>query len=135
MTDAGARGRASCTGSSPNIKCAATARDNHRQSDGGVGRLSQELQHFAYRDLAHHHATMDRYTTLAADEMFEAGRRAGVVDLVLYPPAAFLRNYLLRRGVLDGVPGLIISAMNAHYVFLKFAKLWERSRPARGAGD
>jgi hypothetical protein len=35
-----------------------------------------------------------------------------------------VRNYILKRGFLDGTTGLIISAMNAHYVFLKFAKLW-----------
>jgi glycosyltransferase involved in cell wall biosynthesis len=99
-------------------------------ADGRVGRLTRDLQHYAYRDISHHHATMDRYTTLAADEMFEAGRRAGLLDLAVHPPAAFLRNYVLRRGVLDGVPGLVISAMNAHYVFLKFAKLWARARAA-----
>jgi (heptosyl)LPS beta-1,4-glucosyltransferase len=65
---------------------------------------------------------------LAAEEMFDAGRRAGFVDLAIHPPAAFLRNYVLRRGILDGAPGLIISAMNAHYVFLKFAKLWALAR-------
>lgn len=93
------------------------------QADGPVGQLSHELQHFAYRDLSHHHATMDRYTTLAAQEMFEHGRSAGLVDLVVHPAAAFLRNYVLRRGCLDGSAGFIISAMNAYYVFLKFAKL------------
>jgi hypothetical protein len=67
---------------------------------------------------------MDRYTTLAAEDMHAAGRRAGVVDLCFHPQAAFARNYVLKRGMLDGVPGLIISVMNAHYVFLKFAKLW-----------
>ena len=41
-----------------------------------------------------------------------------------HPLAAFLRNYILKRGALDGIPGLIVSAMNAYYVFLKFAKLW-----------
>ena len=35
------------------------------------------------------------------------------------------RNYVLRRGFRDGVPGLIVSLMNSYYVFLKFAKLWE----------
>ena len=104
-------------------------------ADGPVGYLSSELQHYAYRDISHHHATMDRYTTLAADEMFEAGRRAGALDLVVHPPAAFLRNYVLRRGALDGFPGLIISAMNAHYVFLKFAKLWARGRATPGSAD
>jgi glycosyltransferase involved in cell wall biosynthesis len=92
-------------------------------ADGNVGRLHHDLQHFAYRDISHHHLTMDRYTTLAAKEMAEAGRRASVFDLTVHPAAAFLRNYFVRRGMLDGVPGLIISSMNAYYVFLKFAKL------------
>jgi hypothetical protein len=34
-----------------------------------------------------------------------------------------MRNYFLRRGIFDGIPGFIISTMNAYYVFLKFAKL------------
>ena len=59
---------------------------------------------------------MDRYTTLAAKQMFDEGRRAGWIDLVMHPPAAFLRNYVLRGGFRDGVPGLIVSAMNARYV-------------------
>ena len=92
-------------------------------TDGPIATLTEDLQHYAYRDISHHHQTMDRYTTLAAMEMFDQGRRAGALDLVLHPPAAFLRNYILRRGIADGVPGFIISAMNAHYVFLKFAKL------------
>lgn len=91
---------------------------------GPIGYLTKELQHFAYRDLAHHHETMQRYTTLAAQQMADEGRRASLWGLLLHPPAAFLRNYVLKRGFLDGAPGLIISAMNAHYVFLKFAKLW-----------
>lgn len=97
---------------------------------GRVGHLTHDLQHFAYRDLSHHMATMDRYTTLAAEDLRARGRRAGFLDLAFHPPAAFLRNYLLRRGVLDGTAGFVISAMNAYYVFLKFAKLWA-SDPVR----
>ena len=99
--------------------------------DGRPGHLTHHLQHYAYRDIAHHLDTMNRYTTLAADDMFEAGRRVGAADVVVHPIAAFLRNYLLRRGVLDGVPGIIVSAMNAYYVFLKIAKLWELGRIER----
>jgi glycosyltransferase involved in cell wall biosynthesis len=92
---------------------------------GQVGSLSGELQHFAYRDVADHLETIDRYTTSAARQMYEAGQRAGLLRLAGHPPVAFLRNYLLRGGIRDGVPGFIISAMNAYYVFLKFAKLSE----------
>ena len=111
------------------------------RADGPVGRLHGELLHYAYRDLAHHVVTIDRYTTLAARQMYEDGRRAGWWDLALHPPAAFLRNYLLRGGFRDGVPGLIVSAMNARYVGLKLAKLWElcsastSTRPAPGEAD
>jgi len=111
------------------------------KADGPVQGLRGELQHFAYRDLAHHFQTIDRYTTLAARQMFEDGRRAGFFDLMVHPPAAFFRNYVLRGGFKDGVPGLIVSAMNARYVGLKFAKLWELCSPststprAPGAGD
>ena len=111
------------------------------KADGTVADLRSELQHYAYRDLTHHFQTMDRYTTLAAKQMFEDGRRTGYFDLLLHPPAAFVRNYVLRGGFRDGVPGLIVSAMNARYVGLKFAKLWELCSPSTstprgpGAGD
>jgi glycosyltransferase involved in cell wall biosynthesis len=107
--------------------------------NGPVLDLRNELEHLAYRDLSHHLQTIDRYTTLAARQMRDDGRRASWADLVLHPLAAFVRNYLLRGGFRDGVPGLVISALNATYVFLKFAKLkelWTHSTstpPAPGA--
>jgi glycosyltransferase involved in cell wall biosynthesis len=104
------------------------------EADGPVGRLSGHLQHFTYRDLSHHVDTLNRYSTLAAAEMQAAGRRAGFGDLVLHPPAAFVRNYVLRRGFTDGWAGFVISVMSAYYVFLKFAKLWDATR-RQAAGD
>jgi glycosyltransferase involved in cell wall biosynthesis len=92
---------------------------------GETGQLRGELQHYAYRDIADHLETIDRYTTYAARQMHEAGRRAGLLQIAGHPPLTFLRNYLARGGIRDGAPGFIISAMNAYYVFLKFAKLWE----------
>ena len=93
--------------------------------DASVGRLRHEIRHFSYRDLSDHLATIDRYATLAATQLLDDGRRAGPLDLVVHPPVAFLRNYLIRRGCIQGVPGLVVSLMNTYYVFLKYAKLWE----------
>jgi len=100
---------------------------------GTVGRLRGELQHFAFRDIADHLETIDRYTTYAARQMHESGRRAGFLQLAFHPPLAFLRNYILRGGIRDGTTGLIISVMNSYYVFLKFAKLWELGK-VQGSG-
>jgi (heptosyl)LPS beta-1,4-glucosyltransferase len=96
--------------------------------DGDTARLTGELQHFAYRDLSHHLQTIDRYTTLAAEDMAARGGHVSLLALAAHPPLAFLRNYLLRGGIRDGAAGLIISSMNAWYVFLKYAKRWERQR-------
>ncbi len=94
-------------------------------ADGSVGRLAGELQHYSYRDLRDHLDRINRYTTLAARQMHESGRRANVLHLLVHPPAAFLRNYVLRRGFADGMTGLTLSLVNAYAVLLKFAKLWE----------
>lgn len=93
--------------------------------EGGAGYLRGELEHYSFRDVADHVARINHYTTLAARQMHEAGRRSGALDLAVQPAAAFLRNYLLRRGILDGDAGLLISLINSYSVFLKFAKLRE----------
>ena len=95
---------------------------------GEPGRLSNDLQHFPYRDISHHLQTIDRYTTLAADQMRAEGRAPSVFGVVLHPPFAFLRNYVLRGGFRNGSAGLVVSVLNSYYVFLKLAKAWERSR-------
>jgi glycosyltransferase involved in cell wall biosynthesis len=111
------------------------------RTDGAVARLRGEIQHYAYRNIAHHLQTMDRYTTLAARQMFEDGRHANWIDILITPRLTFFRNYVLRGGFRDGMAGLVISAMNAYYVGLKFAKLWElcslstSTPPGPGAAD
>lgn len=100
------------------------------QVEGPVGRLRADLLHHTYRDVSHHLQTIDRYTTLAARQMNEDGRRAGVRHWLVNPVAAFLRNYVARGGFRDGRVGLIVSLLNAYYVLLKFVKLYERQNTA-----
>jgi glycosyltransferase involved in cell wall biosynthesis len=100
------------------------------KADGPVVDLGHDLQHYAYRDIAHHLRTMDRYTTLAALQMHEDGRQASWAHVAVHPIAAFLRNYVLRGGFTLGMAGLVISLMNAGYVGLKYAKLWELCSPS-----
>lgn len=96
---------------------------------GAPAVLRHELQHYAYRDISDHLATIDRYTTLAAEQWLSEGRRTNGFELFIHPRLAFLRNYLLRGGFKDGAAGLLVSKMNSYYVFLKLAKLWELQNP------
>ena len=92
---------------------------------GKPGQLRHDLQHFPYRDISDHLATIDRYTTLAAEQMRAEGRVPSIAGVVLHPPFAFLRNYVLRGGFRNGSAGVIVSALNSYYVFLKLAKARE----------
>ena len=94
--------------------------------EGSVGRLRGELLHFPYRDISDHLRTIDEYTTLWSRQALESGRRVWPLELCVAPAWAFLRNYLLRRGLLLGRVGLEISLLNSYYTFLKLAKLIER---------
>jgi glycosyltransferase involved in cell wall biosynthesis len=97
------------------------------QLNGGEpGRLRNDLHHFAYRDISHHLATIDRYTTLAAEQMQADGRASSIAGLALHPPLAFLRNYVARGGFRLGGTGFVISVLNSYYVFVKLAKSRER---------
>ncbi|MBA3641428.1 MAG: glycosyltransferase family 2 protein [Acidobacteriota bacterium] len=110
--------------------------ESFRLNDGAPARLGGELQHFAYRDISHHLQKIDTYTTLLARQAHEQGRRTNPLAMGMHPWFAFLRNFVLRRGFTDGTAGFVISVLNAYYVFLKLAKLWELqgTRPGRDAG-
>ena len=107
--------------------------------NGEPGRLTHDLHHYPYRNISHHLATIDRYTTLAAGQMAADGRTPSIAGVALHPPFAFFRNYILRGGFRDGAAGFIVSVLNSYYVFLKLAKAWEAargtSREARGATE
>ena len=93
--------------------------------DGRIEPLEGELLHFTVRDASDHHLRMDRYTTLAAQELYNRGTHKSIGSLLLSPVIVFLRSYFFKLGFLDGVPGLAIARFAAHYEFLKNLKLWE----------
>jgi glycosyltransferase involved in cell wall biosynthesis len=93
--------------------------------------LSGEIEHYPYANVSDHLQRMDRYTALAALDLRDRGRTAGPLQLLVHPPAAFVRNYILRRGLLQGRAGLAVSLLNSYYVLLKYVKLLEIERHAR----
>jgi glycosyltransferase involved in cell wall biosynthesis len=90
--------------------------------DGRMGHLQYNLLHFTCESLSEHLKTMDRYTTLAAEELVSRGRKVRWTDLVLDPFWTFIRTYFFRAGFLDGTEGLTIAFMAAVHNFLKYAK-------------
>lgn len=95
--------------------------------------LKGHLLHYSFSGIGEMIPKINRYSDLSARQMYERGRRCGIVDLLLRPPFAFLRTYFLRLGFLDGVEGVVISATTGWLAFAKYAKLRELER-ASGKG-
>lgn len=91
---------------------------------GKVRRLRAPMLHFSYEDIADHVATMNRLTTQSAAEA--RYRRLTPLKMVANPAWRFFNFYVLRGGFIEGTSGLYASMAAAFYVFLKYAKIYER---------
>jgi glycosyltransferase involved in cell wall biosynthesis len=90
--------------------------------EGTVGHLKSNLLHYTCDSLSEHLRTLDRYTTLAAQEVVARGHKITLSNLIFEPAWTFARTYFFQLGILDGLEGLIIANMAATYTFLKYAK-------------
>jgi glycosyltransferase involved in cell wall biosynthesis len=90
---------------------------------GPCGRLSGDLLHYTIHEFAEHKANVERYSTLAAQQMYEQGKRRWPGAVWFATPWSFFQNFVLRAGFLDGYRGLMIARMAAKTVRLKYAKL------------
>ncbi|WP_434631756.1 glycosyltransferase family 2 protein [Chromobacterium sp. CV08] len=96
--------------------------------DEAVEKLAGDLMHESGEDIALYLGKQNRYTTLQAEQLYARGKRAGIGKLLLSPLLRFFKFYFIRRGFLDGLPGLVhisIGCFNSH---IKYAKLIELHR-------
>ncbi len=93
--------------------------------DGTVGKINEVMYHDTYRTFEEYFDTMQRFTTWGAQDAFDLGRRARLIDLVLRPLVRFFKMYVWRLGFLDGYHGAVLCGLSAASVFTKYAKLWK----------
>ena len=98
--------------------------------EGQAGRLPGDLLHYTVRSFTEHEEKVEQYTTLAAQQMFESGKRNWRAAMWLATPWSWFQNFFLRGGCLDGYRGALISQMAARSVRLKYAKLGKLVREA-----
>ncbi len=92
---------------------------------GSTGKLKNDLEHYTDPDIKHYFEKFNRYTTLAAEELFRANKKASLSDLLFRPFFIFIKMYFIKKGFLDGLHGFILAVFSSVYVFTKYAKLWE----------
>ena len=91
--------------------------------NGQVMRLPGDIYHYTMSTYAEHAAKVEGYTTLAAQQLFDAGKRSWRLAMMASPPWTFFQKFILRAGFLDGRRGWLIARMAARYTYLKYRKL------------
>ncbi len=95
--------------------------------DGKVRSLKNQYLHYTYRNISDQIQTIDRYSSIAIEDMVNSSKSFRLANLIFNPPFRFFKEYVLKLGFMDGIPGLIIAISTAYYAFIKHAKLWEHS--------
>ena len=106
---------------------------------GPVATLAGDLHHYSFPTLASHVAKINPFADLFMRQQEVRGTRFSLGATVVRPGWRFVRAYILRRGFLDGFPGLYIAWATAFGAFVRYSRLYENQHrklpPAFVAGD
>ncbi len=89
-----------------------------------IKHLSGDLLHHAYDNITQFLEKIQRYSDIYAREHRYKVRSSGF-KIFYKTTFAFIKSFFLKRGILDGYKGLLISVCNANFVFYKYSKLRE----------
>jgi glycosyltransferase involved in cell wall biosynthesis len=93
--------------------------------DGRAGRAAGQLLHEPRQSLYEYVHKRNLYSEHRARFLHAQGARFRLHRLLLRPPYAFAKSYLVRGGWRTGVSGLVVAANAAYGTFLQDAKLWQ----------
>lgn len=86
--------------------------------------LKNPFHHFSYDSIAEFLKKMQSYSDLFAAQ-YVGKRNSSPLKASLHAFWAFFKSYFLKRGILQGYEGYLISAYNGHTAFYKYMKLYE----------
>lgn len=93
-----------------------------------IEHLEGDILHYSFYSIAQHIDTVNKFSSIKAQVMFEKGRSVHFWNYFINPGFKFFRDFFLKMGFLDGFYGYLIARNSAHGVFLKYAKLRELYR-------
>lgn len=102
--------------------------------DGRVERLKHPFYHFGETSL---HVKVDKVNHYSSGLVADKQARGVCANpwlMLMYPPIAFFKSYVLKRNFVNGWAGLMAAKTMAFYAFMKYAKLYEAEQFAR-VGD
>ncbi len=85
---------------------------------------SAYLIHYTYESWEQYLRKLNTYTTLGARKKYDAGKRAGIMDIILHPIFGMFKIFFIQRAFLDGLTGCFLTVAHGINVFMKYSKLY-----------
>jgi glycosyltransferase involved in cell wall biosynthesis len=101
--------------------------------DGPVARLRGDLHHYSFPSISSHVSKINLFADLFIQQQAEKNGRFSAASAVFRPFWRFFRAYVIRRGFLDGFPGLYIAWATAFGAFVRYSRLWERENTQKSS--
>ena len=98
------------------------------QAGTSMKQLRGDMLHYTYDSIDQIMAQTNKFTTIQSQAMYERGKRANLIKIVINPFIAFISGYIIKRGFLDGYNGFIIARYASHATLAKYAKLLHLQR-------
>jgi len=90
---------------------------------GKAGVLKNFMIHYTYKGLIQYLNKKNSYAWFQANMARQKKKKANLFLLFFKPTYRFFHSYIIKRGFLDGVPGLAVASMDAYGVMSRYAKI------------
>lgn len=92
--------------------------------DGIIKTLEHPLNHFPHPNLVTFLSSLNRYSSMRAEELYSKGERSNLLQIIFYSVGKFLWLEVCRLGFADGIVGFIHAMCMSFYTFLVRGKLY-----------
>lgn len=91
---------------------------------GKTAKLRSEIIHYTDLTIEHYINKLNSYTTSSAEDLYEKGKKSGILDIIFRPAFTIIKMYFLKLGLLDGYTGLVLCTLSSAHVLIKYSKLY-----------
>lgn len=99
---------------------------------GTTGKLTEPFDHYPYPNLTSMMNKAHFYADYESTYLFASGRKVSGWGLLMRafikPTIRFFNRYFIKRGFLDGVPGLVVAYFDAWNQVTRWFGLWDKQR-------
>ncbi|OGF47171.1 MAG: hypothetical protein A2231_09450 [Candidatus Firestonebacteria bacterium RIFOXYA2_FULL_40_8] len=93
-----------------------------------IKKLQNPMLHYSYNSVSAYFHKFNSYTFLEAAGRFKRNKKPSWYGLFLRPSFRFIKYYIMKLGIMDGVRGLLFHLFSSFYVFSSELKLFEMFR-------